>query len=55
MKHVELVTGDVLSHLVEDGVVTKDGTVYKVDAVVFATGFNTTVGLNDVFDRDVGE
>lgn len=38
MKHVDLVMGDVISHVVPEGVVTKDGTLHKCDTLVFATG-----------------
>jgi len=39
--HVELVTGGI-DHLTEDAIVTADGRSIPVDAVVLATGFQTT-------------
>lgn len=42
MSHVTLVSGPVLSHVVPEGIVTKDGTLHKVECIVVATGFNTT-------------
>jgi cation diffusion facilitator CzcD-associated flavoprotein CzcO len=49
-----LITGDVISHLVADGVVTKDGTVHKCDAVVFATGYQTNYYNEDMPIYGVG-
>src|SRR5205814_1312946 len=42
--NVEVVT-DGIAHLTEDAVVTRDGRVHPVDAVILATGFQTTAFL----------
>ena len=42
--NVEVVT-DGIAHLSEDAVVTRDGRVHPVDAVILATGFQTTAFL----------
>lgn len=36
------VINDEIDHIEEEGLVTKDGTLHKVDALVCATGFDTT-------------
>jgi cation diffusion facilitator CzcD-associated flavoprotein CzcO len=42
--NVEVVT-DAIDHLTEDAVVTRDGRTHPVDAVILATGFDTTAFL----------
>jgi len=42
--NVEVVT-DGIAHLAEDAVVTRDGRVHPVDALILATGFQTTAFL----------
>jgi cation diffusion facilitator CzcD-associated flavoprotein CzcO len=49
--HVDLVT-DGIAEIREDAIVTADGTVRKVDAIVFATGFHVTD--SPTFERIVG-
>lgn len=39
------VVGDGIAHLTEDAVVTKDGRAHPVDALIFATGFQSTAFL----------
>jgi cation diffusion facilitator CzcD-associated flavoprotein CzcO len=39
------VVGDGIAHLTEDAVVTRDGRAHPVDALIFATGFQTTAFL----------
>ena len=42
--HVSLVT-EGIARIVPQGVVTRDGTLHEVDAIVFGTGFSVTGGL----------
>ncbi|KAI9027069.1 hypothetical protein DFJ74DRAFT_662934 [Hyaloraphidium curvatum] len=48
LSHVDLVSGDVISHVVPEGVVTKDGKLHKCEALICATGFNTTYYNEDM-------
>jgi cation diffusion facilitator CzcD-associated flavoprotein CzcO len=37
--NVDYISNEI-SHVTEDGIVTADGTLRKVDAIIWATGFN---------------
>jgi cation diffusion facilitator CzcD-associated flavoprotein CzcO len=37
--NVDYISDDI-DHVKEEGIVTKDGTLRKVDAIIWATGFN---------------